>query len=496
MWVSVFRVLVRVFAIIVCLLGVWMSHHLILEHLRLPQVKDTLLDNVCIGFATSSCQAVVDSPWGTLTIGSFTMPTAQIGLLFFLFMLCWLVMVGEVSPERRWLHLLITLWTAVGLGICILLAAIMFFTLPNWCPLCTGTHIATFLILICLLLLWPARGRETTPTVIGDSCGSDTGLFDSPSDPPADTASIAEVSSPAAPWPTWRALVMVPVVALLLLAVGHVYVLDLQSDLKAKSAEWYRDYYIKQYRRYDDRWQHTLLAWSLSPQLPLVTEGEPTRGPAGAKHTIVAFSYFQCPACNRFEESLRTKVIPMSEQHGGVKVIFKHWPICKECNPHAAHTLHAEACLAARAAEAARLLGGNDGFWRMHDYLFAHSKEIKGKEEAWFVDCGRQLGFPAAEFRQAMNSDEAMARIRANIEEGQQLGVGLVRKEDVEDTRVHSTPTVLVDNRQLRTWRHAETWRRILLSPASPPPVPRTAPATSPAADAPRRSPGSAEVHP
>ncbi len=496
MWVSVLRVLVRVFAIIVCLLGAWMSHHLILEHLRLPQVKNTFLDDVCIAFATSSCQTVIESPWGTLTIGSFTMPTAQIGLLFFLFMLCWMVMVGEVSPERRWLHLLITLWTAVGLGICILLAAIMFFTLPNWCPLCTGTHIATFLLFICLLLLWPARRREPAPTVIGDSFGSATGLFDAPSDPPDDAASIAEVSSPTAPWPTWRALVMVPVVALLLLAVGHVYVLNLQSDLKVRDAESYRDYWIKQYQRYDDRWQHTLVAWEMSPRLPLVTEGEPARGPADAKNTIVLFSDFQCPICIRLEEWLSTRVIPMGQQHGGVKVIFKHWPICTDCNPYAARNLHPKACLAARAAEAARLLGGDDGFWQMHDLLFASSKDIKDADEAWFVDRGRQLGFPATEFRQAMNSDQAMARILANIEEGQQLGRGVVKDDQLEETRVNATPAVFVNNRQLRTWRHGETWRRIFLSPASPSPATRTAPATSPAAHAPAGLPESVEVHP
>ena len=114
---------------------------------------------------------------------------------------------------------------------------------------------------------------------------------------------------------------------------------------------------------------------------------------ADAAHTVVVFGDFQCPACAIFETNLNGWVVPTAEKsYGGVKVVFKHWPLSPACNKHTGRDAHPKACIAARAAEAARIVGGDEAFWKMHDLLFASREALKDADENWFVQKGKDLG--------------------------------------------------------------------------------------------------------
>jgi protein-disulfide isomerase len=222
------------------------------------------------------------------------------------------------------------------------------------------------------------------------------------------------------------------------------------------------DYWRGRFLQYDKHWQHVVLGYRLEPVIPIETEGEPVRGPADAKHTIVLFSDPQCPACSRLDRLIHKAVIPRARKHGGVKLIYKHWPICPDCNPYAARNLHPEACKASLAMEAARMLGGAEMFWRMHDLLLARRRRMKGVDEDWFVGLGQRLGLDREAFREAMRSREAMGRIRDHLEESQQLGKGVLTGEELEDMKINATPTVFLNNRLLRNPRKLRAWSEIL----------------------------------
>jgi len=89
-------------------------------------------------------------------------------------------------------------------------------------------------------------------------------------------------------------------------------------------------------------------------RMPL--EGAPARGPAKAAVTIVVFSDFECPYCKRF-----TGVLDRLRQTHGVRVVWRDLPA----------SFHARAEPAAELARAARAERGEDGFWAVHDALFA-----------------------------------------------------------------------------------------------------------------------------
>lgn len=55
---------------------------------------------------------------------------------------------------------------------------------------------------------------------------------------------------------------------------------------------------------------------------------------------------------------------------------FRYFPVNKSCNPVVQSVEHLGACLAARCAEAAGILGGTETFWKMHDWLMRNPDRV------------------------------------------------------------------------------------------------------------------------
>lgn len=88
------------------------------------------------------------------------------------------------------------------------------------------------------------------------------------------------------------------------------------------------------------------------------------RGPKGAPVTVVQFTDFQCPFCQRGFELMRDQVL--KEFAGKVRWVYKSLPLT---------SIHPWAEPAAVAAECAKLQG-DDKFWAMHDGFFTAQREI------------------------------------------------------------------------------------------------------------------------
>lgn len=155
---------------------------------------------------------------------------------------------------------------------------------------------------------------------------------------------------------------------------------------------------------------------------------------ANAPVRFVVFTDYQCEDCHDFEERLAA----LAARTPDVSVAIRHFPMSKGCNPHAAD-LHPNACWAALAAEAAATIAGDDGFWRLHAWLFARRGAFTNAE----LDEGLSaLGFDRARFLGAMKAPETSARIQEDVAEGMRLGLT-------------STPMVFVNGVELRGWRTA-----------------------------------------
>jgi len=157
----------------------------------------------------------------------------------------------------------------------------------------------------------------------------------------------------------------------------------------------------------------------LDDPITIAIDGDPVRGPSGARLTIVEFSDFQCPYCAK--ATVPVKQI-LDKYPKDVRLIFKQYPL----------EIHSQAALAAEAALAAQTQGK---FWEMHDKLYANFRAInKVKILAW----AQEIGLDLARFKADLDSHKYMARIMAEEKQG-------------DDAGVEGTPTFYLNGKKLNS---------------------------------------------
>lgn len=139
-------------------------------------------------------------------------------------------------------------------------------------------------------------------------------------------------------------------------------------------------------------------------------------GPEEAAIRIVAFTDYQCPDCQRFETELRG----IMAERDDISLSVKQFPMSDKCNKYMPRDMHANACMAARAAEAAGIIGGEVAFWDMHFWLFDEGGEFT---DATFPADLREMGYDSQEFINIMLSDQTLELVEQDIEEGMALGL-------------------------------------------------------------------------
>jgi protein-disulfide isomerase len=147
-----------------------------------------------------------------------------------------------------------------------------------------------------------------------------------------------------------------------------------------------------------------------------------TKGNENATVTIIEFGDFQCPACGQFATQHKPQMELAFVESGKAKFVYYDWPII-QAHPHA--------FLAARAS---RCAADQNKYWEYHDNLFRNQVRWAPSTNAagMFVDYAGELGLDEGAFRSCLESDQHADVVTANMELGNQLGVG-------------GTPTILVE---------------------------------------------------
>lgn len=160
-----------------------------------------------------------------------------------------------------------------------------------------------------------------------------------------------------------------------------------------------------------------------------------SKGQPDAPVTIEEFGDYQCPPCG-FLHPVVTKL--EAEYRGRVHFIFRHLPLQR---------IHPNAALAARAAEAAGL---QNNFWGMHDLLYANQKEWSDLPDPRprFNDYAQRLGLNAEKFRTDMDRPEVSARIVADVQRADSIGLT-------------GTPSVFINGLPVESLREEDMRREI-----------------------------------
>ena len=135
----------------------------------------------------------------------------------------------------------------------------------------------------------------------------------------------------------------------------------------------------------------------------------PSKGMANAKLTMVAFSDFQCPFCERHVRDTEPQLAKEYLDTGKLKVVFMDFPL------EAIHTF------AFKAAETARCAAEQGKFWEMHDRLFGTQKTPTAFSNWTAHAAALRLKMP--EFENCLSSGKYAAEIRRDVAQGVAAGV-------------------------------------------------------------------------
>ena len=149
----------------------------------------------------------------------------------------------------------------------------------------------------------------------------------------------------------------------------------------------------------------------------------PSRGPSGAKVTIVEFSNFECPYC----QMSWIKMKEWMERHPqGVRYVFKHFPFQPQGKTFD---------LSEMAAAAQKI--SNEAFWVVHDFFFSNEGQALMKGEAGEVrrkieELLKEKGYDVKSFQSVIETGQG----RRKVEEDMALG---------KNIHVVGTPTILLN---------------------------------------------------
>ncbi len=142
-------------------------------------------------------------------------------------------------------------------------------------------------------------------------------------------------------------------------------------------------------------------------KVPEITDEDHVRGNKDARYTIVEYSDFDCPYCQRFHDTAKQLV----EENENVNWIYRDFPL-RSHDPSATNKAVASECVAEVA--------GNDAFWMYADALMAGT--VQNTSES-FADAAEKVGADRAAFLECYDNQETLAEVRAEMNAGANAGV-------------------------------------------------------------------------
>lgn len=175
----------------------------------------------------------------------------------------------------------------------------------------------------------------------------------------------------------------------------------------------------------------TRVTVSLEPPRAEVGDGgRPPRGPANAPVTLVEFSDFQCPFCQRANPTVQQVLKTYGDR---IRFVYRHYPLPNHPN-------------ARPAAEAAACAQDQGKFWEYHDTLFANPSKLS---DADLKQHAAALGLDTAAFNRCVDSHAHKADVDADMTAANELGVT-------------GTPAFFINGRALEGAQPFDAFKRII----------------------------------
>ena len=161
-------------------------------------------------------------------------------------------------------------------------------------------------------------------------------------------------------------------------------------------------------------------------------------GNKDAKVTIVEYSDFRCPFCERFYKLVEQPLIADYVNTGKARFIFRHFAF-----------LGSQSTWASEAAECA---GEQGKFWEFHNWLYnnqAPESDLNYYSKNNLIKYAGQVGLNTAQFASCLNSDKYLKRVSDDSASGKAAGVT-------------GTPTIFINGNKIVGAQPYETFKQTI----------------------------------
>lgn len=379
------------FLILIAILGLATSVYLTVQHFKLlTQGFDG--PSFCSFGEKFDCDIVNMSSYAKL--GAF--PVAGLGLVYFLYLSLTSIYARLVPESTKATLALPFLLMLPGLAIVLYLAYVSIFILKTWCIFCVALYLLSFVsfgLLASILEVKIIHIGSFMFNYFKKAFGGNSKLSFAPH------------------------LLMHGAFAFVVMGLS----LFILYANESKYASDFEDFDHKAYLNF----------FYAQKQLPMPdVTGKPLFGTAGAPVTIIDFSDFECPFCQKAAFNLKPR---LKEFQKDIAFYYFNYPLDKSCNPHMQRDMHLNACNAAKAALCAQDQGK---FWQYHDKLFENMPKFSADQLKGYA---KLLGLNSTQFNDCMASEAPQKKILADIEAAKAIGL-------------QGTPLVIVNGRILKDW--------------------------------------------
>jgi len=174
---------------------------------------------------------------------------------------------------------------------------------------------------------------------------------------------------------------------------------QLREFLEAQRDNEFRDLYLRVLR------DEARVQFLMQPARVEVAATGASIWPADAPITILEFSDYECPYCQRAEPALWKLIETYPEQ---VRWVYRHFPLVG---------MHTKATGAAEATVCAQRQGR---FWEMHRVVFANTRNLSRESLQRYAE---QVGLDMEKFSTCMDEGEATEVVSQDLREGRAVGV-------------------------------------------------------------------------
>jgi protein-disulfide isomerase len=137
------------------------------------------------------------------------------------------------------------------------------------------------------------------------------------------------------------------------------------------------------------------------------TTGKPSLGDPQAPVTLVEFTDYECPYCNRFFKTIWPKLVEDYVDTGKMRVVIKDLPLSFHKN-------------ARKAAQAAHCAGEQDAFWPMRDTLYRNARKLDADN---LPEYAKTLSLDLEAFSTCLDSDRHLEAIDADAAEAKKAKI-------------------------------------------------------------------------